>query len=165
MNIWQRVAALPPIVVTAAYLTAIAGLLTVNGLAVHLIVLGWPLCLYITARQRTEPPPQKRYPLVAKIAFATAITGSVIGTIFQPPKYSPPAHDFQTYIFAFAAGAFAIGAIGSFWVAADALLKAETGKPWIANPTTTHYTMQLIFFLPIGIWFLNPRIKRLLDQA
>ncbi|HVK82445.1 MAG TPA: hypothetical protein VM915_17740 [Verrucomicrobiae bacterium] len=128
------------------------------------MILGWPLCLYVTSRELTQPPPQKRYPMFAKAAFALAILGSIVGTIFQPPLYFEPTHNLETYVFFSATTAFGFGALTSFWVTADALLKAETGKPWIANPKTTGDTMQLDLFLPVGIWFLHPRIKRLLEE-
>lgn len=163
MSIFRQVVTLPPIVVTSAYLGAIAASATLHIHTVHLIMLAWPLCLYVTARQLTQPPPQKRYPLFAKIALAAAIAGGlIIG--FQPPIYLEPAHNLETSVFFSATAAFSLGALTSFWVTADALLKAETGKPWIANPKTTSDTMQLVMLLPIGIWFLHPRIKRLLEE-
>lgn len=136
----------------------------VPHLAFLVVLFGWTLSLYIASRARTKPPPQKRYPLFAQFVFGSVLLGSVGSVFLEAPADFEPAHNVQTYAFAFASLTFGFGMLASFWVAADAFLKAETGKPWIANTKTTGDTMQLILLLPVGIWFLHPRIKRLLHE-
>ena len=55
----------------------------------------------------------------------------------------------------------ALGYFVSIWSAANALMRFENREE-PAGTARTFGTFLLEFYLPIGIWFLHPRIKRLL---
>lgn len=127
-----------------------------------LVILGWPISLYIAAREATTPAPQQRYPALAVTMFSIAIIGNIAAVSQSPFELSILEDGTPSYVFFLTAAAVGVGLLASFWLAADALVKAETGRTWSADPPETMTTTQLIGFLPVGIWFLHPRIRRLL---
>lgn len=52
---------------------------------------------------------------------------------------------------------------GAIWTAADALKRYEEGRDSVPFYKTVG-TFILEFYLPIGVWFLHPRIRRMLAQ-
>jgi len=52
---------------------------------------------------------------------------------------------------------------GAIWTAADSLMRFDKGSASVPFHTTI-VTFLLEFYLPIGVWFLHPRIRRMLAQ-
>lgn len=168
MSFAARVATLHPIIVSALWLVPLASAAEPD-LAPFVIFAWLPIwfiwipCIYVTMRNATTPPPQKRFPLFAITIFALGIGGWIAGMVLRMSQPSdiitwPSPVEWVTSF------SFGIGLFASFWVTADAFVKAETGKPWLADLDPVRDTGALLTFPIVGAWFLHPRIKRVLGQ-
>ncbi len=130
MSLFARIASLHPLIVTAALIGAFIAVtqrpdLVVARLALPLVMIAWTLGVYVTARQATSPAPLDRYPKFARIVFALALIGLAGASLGQPYAVEP-----IWYLFGAIHG---VGMLAWLWVVGDALIKAETGKPWLAG--------------------------------
>jgi hypothetical protein len=144
---------LPPIGVTVFVVTAIifgpiahADLLT--SAAWLFFHVGWMFDLYITAHRKVSD----RIPWPATALFGVTIAAGVL--LLSIAETWPVTHPSVTK------AVYAVGYLTCVAFAANALVRSERAIG--ANPRThVGIACFLIFMLPVGIWFLWPRLKRL----
>ncbi|UPT64010.1 MAG: hypothetical protein M0D54_05545 [Hyphomonadaceae bacterium JAD_PAG50586_4] len=160
MGVRERTIGAHPIFTTLAYAVVFAsGALprlipgfSVSSFAVTtallIFVLWWNWSLYSLAREAT---PQFSTPLGN--LFGRAVFVLALGGWFALLILANNA-------FMFLAG---IGHLVSVWIAASALVKSELKQDWF--PWWSVFgTFLLVFYLPIGVWFLHSRLQRLLNR-
>ena len=125
--------------------------LPVPATAMLMCSLVWAVALYLVAQLHSNAKVR-----IGPIIFCIAIALVVIVTPLLPRLPQSITGD-PVHLLLFVSGAFVFVAIG---LAASALLNAE-GKndfPWTISHAVIFFS---IFFLPVGIWFLRPRVCRL----
>ncbi|HRO02199.1 MAG TPA: hypothetical protein PLS69_01135 [Terricaulis sp.] len=166
MSFAARVASLHPLIISGLFIAGIAAAVAqVNWapvLAFLLLWYVWTPCVYIAMRNATNPAPQVRHPVFAILIFAMAIGGAMavlilprLGLLDSASSRSP-----APILIGVAIG---FGTLASFWVTADALVKAETGRSALADPHAVRVAFYGFLVSVIGVWFLHPRIKRVLS--
>lgn len=165
MSLAARVARLHPLFISGLFIAGIAASVAqvkwVPAVAFLLLWYVWTPCVYIAMRNAINPAPQVRYPVIAVLMFAMAIGGAMAALIL--PRLglldSAGAPSPASILIGAAIG---FGTLASFWVTADALVKAETGRSALADPHAVRAAFYGILVSVIGVWFLHPRVNRAL---
>lgn len=146
MDIQRLALTLHPAIITAAYVACFFAESTPVLLSLELAAVWWLWSLYCKAAS-SRGPWQSAVFAIAAIGIALAWAGALFPHAAQPAMF--------VGIFAF---------MIANWLAADALVKNETGKDWLPWWKVLVTFLQ-VFYLPIGIWFLRGRLQRLLPET
>lgn len=142
------------------------------GLALALLVslaflIAWIWSLWAIADQRLSAPPNLiRRSTRKRLYLLGAILALQAWLICVPQLYqtAPNARNvIETVTFVLML-AFVVSYLIFIWSASSALLRFELGAiefPWHLNIGTSI----LLFYLPIGVWFMSSRVRRLLSAS
>lgn len=171
MTLAEKIVALKPAVVTAAWISSIAVATIVTEVLFPLgspfwwlsslvfaaitlpITLGWPAALNAVALSRqVEAAAAKR---ASRSAFRGAAMIMLLFVTLGSASvaFFPNQMMFAVMALALLGGYFSLRA---FWLTAEALVDFE-------GSADTFRTFVSVFYFPIGVWFLEPRLQRLLS--
>jgi hypothetical protein len=125
-------------------------------LAIAIVQFGWPLSAYLTARRAMPAAPARTGQLAAGISFGTVIVGYIASMLLPTPPTSMTLHGLVSVV-------FSIGALTSFWLTGKSLIDAEAAKLGETRAQPASAIVFQLIALPVYVWFLQPRLKRLLD--
>lgn len=164
MTLAEKIISLPPVAVTAAFLvlvgisegltrlfplnTAFAPIATVvTGSLLFGYVFGWTFALYSTTKARLSGGWHQAPPFGSAAVWTMA--WFVLGIALVETQKSElfllalPINLVATYLF-----------LRSLWITTSALLAFENSRDRTS-------TLAQIFGFPLGVWFLRPRLQRL----
>lgn len=164
MTLAEKIISLPPVAVTAAFLvlvgisegltrlfplnTAFAPIATVvTGALLVGYVFGWTFALYETTKSRLnggwQQAPSFGSAVIWGVAWMILIAATVATQRTELFLLAIPINLVATYFY-----------LRSLWITTSALLAFENSRDRTS-------TLAQIFFFPLGVWFLRPRLRRL----
>lgn len=114
------------------------------------VILGWVYLLGSSLSKccKKVPIPLVRLKIALGYAAGYAITGALY-FVYSMPSYVAPFHMLAMFSIFY-----------SFYFVAKSLLQAEREKG--GSGKGTFVIVIMVWFFPIGVWFLQPRVKRVL---